>query len=150
MNHKNTAQQLFNISEDIFKSFYHIAFLQVCRAYQIIPDRLFISKKSCIGKPSDRVLDSWEKDLENTGVNLREVLFEEYVRKPFELINQFKSTINRNIIQEDRLLKTRNHLEKLERKLKHKKLTKLRKLYKDNSNLYFACLTGFDSHDVFF
>ena len=95
-------------------------------------------------------MDSWEKELENTGVNLREVLIEEYVRKLFELINQFKSTINRHIIQEDWLLKTRNHLEKLERKLKQKKLKKLRKLCKDNSNLYFACLTRFDSHDEFF
>ena len=31
-----------------------------------------------------------------------------------------------------------------------KKLKKLRKLCKDNSNLYFACLTRFDSHDEFF
>ena len=53
MNHKNTAQQLFNISEDIYKSFYHIVFLEVCRAYQIIPRGLFISNKPCIGKPSD-------------------------------------------------------------------------------------------------
>ena len=86
MNHKNTAQQLFNISEDIYKSFYHIVFLEVCRAYQIIP---------CIGKPSDTFLDSWEKELENTGVNLRELLIEEYVRKLFHLITQFKSTIIR-------------------------------------------------------
>ena len=48
------------------------------------------------------------------------------------------------------MLKTRNHLEKLEKKLKHKKLKKLRKLCKDNSNFYFVCLTGFDSHDTFF
>ena len=40
-------KQLFNISEDIYKSFYHIAFLEVCRAYQIMPHRLFISKKHC-------------------------------------------------------------------------------------------------------
>ena len=78
MNHKNTAQQLLNISEDIYKLFYHIVFLEVCRAYQIIPDGLFISKKPCIGKPSDRFLDSWEKELENTGVNLRKVLIEYY------------------------------------------------------------------------
>ena len=69
--------------------------LEICRAYQIIPNGLFISKKPCIGKPSDRFLDSWEKELENTGVNLREVLIEEYVRKLFQLISQFKSTINR-------------------------------------------------------
>ena len=74
---------------------------------------------------------------------------EEYVRKLFELINQFKSTANRHIIQEDWLLKTINHLEKLEKKLKHKKLKKQRKLSKDNSNLYFAYLTRFDSHDEF-
>ena len=62
----------------------------------------------------------------------------------------FKSKINRKIVQEDWLLKTRNHLEKLEKKLKRKNLKKLRKLCKDNSNLYFACLTRFDSHDEFF
>ena len=75
---------------------------------------------------------------------------EKYVRKLFQLITQFKFTSNRKIIQEDWLLKTRNHLEKLEKKLKHKKLKKLRKLCKDNSNLHFACLTRFDSHEEFF
>ena len=147
MYRKNTAQQLFNISEDIYKLFYHTVFLEVCRAYKIILDGLFISKKPCIGKPSDRFLNSWEKELENTGVNLREVLIKEYVRKLVQLGTQFKSTINRHLIQEDWLLKTRNHLEKYEKKLKQKKLKKLRKLCKDNSNLYFACLTRFDSHD---
>ena len=72
------------------------------------------------------------------------------MRKLFQLITQFKSKINRQIVQEDWLLKTRNHLERLEKKLKHKKLKKLRKLCKDNSNLYFACLARFDSHDDFF
>ena len=150
MHCKNTAQQLFNISEDIYKSFYHIVFLEACRAYQIIPDGLFISKKPCIGKPSDEFLDSWERELENTETNLREVLIKEYVTKVFQLITQFKSKINRQIVQEDWLLKTRNHLERLEKKLKHKKLKKLRKLCKDNLNLYLACLARFDSHDNFF
>ena len=79
MNCKNTAQQLFNISKDMYKSFYHIVFLEVCTAYQITLDGLFISKKPCIGKPSHGFLDSWERELENTGVNLREVLIKEYV-----------------------------------------------------------------------
>ena len=77
MNRKNAAQQLFNISEDIYKLFYHIVFLEGCRAYQIIPDGLFISKKPYIGKPSNRFLDSWEKELENAEVNFREVLIED-------------------------------------------------------------------------
>ena len=91
--------------------------MEVCRAYEIIPDGLFISKKPCIGKPSDRFVNSWEKELENTGVN--------FVRKLFQLVTHFKSTINKQLIQEDWLLKTRNHLEKLEKKLKQKKMKKL-------------------------
>ena len=71
---------------------------------------------------------------------MREVLIKEYVRKLFQLITQFKSKINRQIVQEDWLLKTRNDLERLEKILKHKKLEKLPKLCKDYSNVYFACL----------
>ena len=50
--------------------------MEVCSAYQIIPDGLLIFKKPCIGKPSDRFLDLQEKELENTrsklawGINL--------------------------------------------------------------------------------
>ena len=61
MNCKNTAQQLFKISENIYKSFYHIVFLEVCKVYQIIPDVLFVSKKPFIGKQSDGFIGSWEK-----------------------------------------------------------------------------------------
>ena len=64
MNRKNTAPQLSNI----------LAFLEICRAYQIMSDGSFISKKLCIGKPSDRFLDSWERKLQNTGVNFREII----------------------------------------------------------------------------
>ena len=70
MNHK----MLFNILEDIYKSCYHTVFLEVCRACHIIPDGIFISKKPYIGKPSDKFLNSWEKELKNTGVNLCEIL----------------------------------------------------------------------------
>ena len=49
-----------------------------------------------------------KKSWENTGVNLREVLIEEYVRKLFQLVTHFKSTINRQLIQEDWLLKKKN------------------------------------------
>ena len=61
MNCKNTAQQLFKIWENIYKSFYHIVFLEVCKVYQIIPDVLFVSEKPFIGKQSDGFIDSWEK-----------------------------------------------------------------------------------------
>ena len=67
---------------------------------------------------SDEFLDSWERELENTEIDLREVLIKKYVRKVFQLITQFKSKMNRQIVQEDWLLKTRNHLERLKKKKK--------------------------------
>ena len=88
INRKNTAQQLFNISEDIYKSLR--VFLEVCKVYQIIPDVLFVSKKPCIGNQSDGFLDSWEKEAENTKVDLRDVLMEEYEQKLSQLITQFR------------------------------------------------------------
>ena len=50
--------------------------------------------------------------------HLREVLIKQYMQKLFQLITQFKSTINTQIIQEDWLLKTRTHLKKLQKRLK--------------------------------
>ena len=58
-----------------------MVFLEVCRAYQFIPDRLFIFQKARIEKPSNRFLDLYKKELENIRVNLHEVLIEEYMRK---------------------------------------------------------------------
>ena len=52
-------------------------------------------------------------------------------------------------MQEDWLLKVRNHLDRLEKKLHQKKLKKLRKFCK-NDNFYFECLEGFERHDKFF
>ena len=52
-------------------------------------------------------------------------------------------------VQEDWLLKTRNHLEKYEKKLRLKKLKKIRMLA-NTADLYFACLERFESHYQFF
>ena len=48
-----------------------------CSPENFIPNALFTSKQSCIGKLSDRFLDSWENKLENKVVDLRGVLIEE-------------------------------------------------------------------------
>ena len=49
-------------------------------------NRKIISKKSCVGKPSHRFLDSQKK-----GWKTQELI----VRKHFQLTTQFKSTNNR-------------------------------------------------------
>ena len=59
------AQQLFNLSEDIYRLFYHIVFLQVCSAYSIIPDGFTVNKSLRIGKPNKKFMSDWEGELIN-------------------------------------------------------------------------------------
>ena len=92
---------MINISEDIYKSFYHTVVLEVSRAYQIIPDELFISKKPCIGKPIDKFLDSWEKELENTRVNLREVSAPNPLSSPY--MRQLKKFVQEATLKQIKL-----------------------------------------------
>ena len=54
MDQTKLAQQLFNLSEEIYRLFYHIVFLQVCSAYSIIPDGFTANKNPCIDKPSKK------------------------------------------------------------------------------------------------
>ena len=77
--------------------------------------------------------------LEVTRSNVRDALHKEYVETYFKLKAEFKSVFVKCIVQEDRLFKVRNHLERLEKKYRQKKLKKLHKFCKNN-NFYFVCL----------
>ena len=68
---------------------------------------------------------------------------------PDRVETEIKSIFAKHIVQEDCLLKVRNHLKRLEKKLPQKKLKKLRKFCK-NDNSYFECLERFENHDKFF
>ena len=129
--------------------FYHVIFLEVCKSYQIVPDGFYFEKEPCLGNPRKKFLDAWNNQLNFTRSNLRDVLLEEYVGKYVKLEAEFKSLFAKYIVKEDWLLKVRNHLERLEKKLRQKKLKKLRKFCK-NDNFYFECLERFESHDEFF
>ena len=143
MDQKSTSQQLFNLA-DAYKFFYHVIFLEVCKSYQIVPYGLHVEKEPCIGNPSKKFLDARKNQLEVTRSNLRDVLLEEYVEKYFKLEAEFKSVFAKHIVLEDWLLKVSNHLDRLEKKLRQKKLKKLRKFCK-NDNFYFECLDEFFS-----
>ena len=114
------------------------------KLYQIVPDGLHFEKEPCIGNPSKKFLDAWKNQLEATRSNLRDVLLEKYVKKYFKLEAEFESVFVKHIVQEDWLLKARNHLERLEKKFLQKKLKKLHKFYRTN-NFYFECLERFES-----
>ena len=85
------------------------------KSYQTVPDGLHVEKEPYIDNPSKKFLDAWRNQLEVTRSNLRYVLLEEYVEKYFELEAELKSVFAKHIVQEDWLLKVRNHLGRLEK-----------------------------------
>ena len=83
MDQKSNSQQLFPLAEDVYKSFYHVIFLEVCKSYQIVPDMLYVEKEPCIGNTSKKFLDAWKNQLEVTRSNIRDVVLEEYFKIVF-------------------------------------------------------------------
>ena len=78
-----------------------------------------------------------------------EVLILEHVRKLFAIEENFNSLFKHHTVQEDWLFQTRNHLEKLEKAERRRKLKKFRKL-SNKETLYFKCLERFENHFQFF
>ena len=105
-------QQIYNILEKSYEAFYHIVFLEVCKSFEIIPTGFCIKKAPCVGNPSKNFLLLWERELAAAQLNLAELVILEYVQKLFVLETKFNSKFNCYAVQEDWLLKTRNHLEK--------------------------------------
>ena len=92
MDQKSILQQLFTLAENIYKSFYLVIFIEVCKSYQIVPDGLYVEKEPCIGNVSNM----W--------------------KSVFKLGTHFISVFAKHIVQEDWLSKVSNHLERLKKK----------------------------------
>ena len=101
MDEKRTSQQLFNLAEDAYKSFYHVILLEVCKSYQFVSGGLYVEKEPYIDNL--KFLDAWKNQLEVTRSNLGIVLLEEDVEKCFKLKVEFSSVFAKHIVQEDLL-----------------------------------------------
>ena len=99
MDQSKRAQQLFNLSEEIYHIFYYTVFLQVCSSYSIIPDGFTTNKG----------------ELSNLESKLHDLV-------PYE--EAFDCLFEDFLIQEDWLLKVRGHLEKYKKTLGRRKLKK--------------------------
>ena len=121
MDETKPAQQVFNLSEEIYLLFYHIVFLQVCSGYSITPDNFTGNKNPCIGKPSKKFRSDWEGELINVELKLRDLVLYAYVEKVFKSEETFNCLFEELLIQDDWLLKVRRHLEKYEKILRQKK-----------------------------
>ena len=130
-------QQIYNVLQKSYETFYHVVFPEVCNFYGINPIGFNIKKPSCVGKPSKTFLLLWKKELAAAQFNLTELTIIESVQNLSDLETEFISKFSLYTAQEDWLLKTRSHLEKYEKKLRLKKLQKIRMLVSTDN---FFCL----------
>ena len=142
-------QQIYNVQEKSYETFYHVVSLELCKSYEITPIGFNTKKTPCVSKPSKNFLLLWEKELVAAHFKLIELTVIESVQKLSDLQTEFISKFSLYTVQEDWLLKTRNQLEKYEKKLRLKKLKKIRMLA-STEDLQFGYLERFESHYQFF
>ena len=88
MDQTKLAQQLFNLTDEIYCSFYHNVFLQVCSAYSIIPDGFTVNKN----------LWDWEGELINVESKWHNLVPYEYVEKLFKSEDTFNCLLEELLI----------------------------------------------------
>ena len=81
LNKEKIPQQLYNLLEDAYRTFYHIVFLEVNKSYCIISNGLKIKKAACIGNVSKNFVTSWNLEFTKKEVQLMEILILEHVRE---------------------------------------------------------------------
>ena len=101
-----------------------------------------IKKTPCVGKPSKNFLLLWEREFVAAQFKLIELTIIESVQKLSDMEAEFISKFSLCAVQEDWFLKTRNHIEKYEKKLRLKKLKKIG-LLASPDDWYYASLERF-------
>ena len=61
-------------SEDVYRTLYHIVFLEFSKSYGIISNGLKIKKAACIGNVSKNFVTSWNLEFTKAEFQLMEVL----------------------------------------------------------------------------
>ena len=85
------AQQICNVLEKSYETFYYIVFLEVCKPYGITPIGFNIKKTPCVGKPSKSFLLLWWKKLAAAHFKLIELTINESSQKLCDLETEFIS-----------------------------------------------------------
>ena len=125
-------QQIYIILENSSETFYHVLFLEVYKSYKITPVGFNIKKTLCVGKLSKKFFLLQQNELAAPQFKLTELTIIEFVQKLLDLETKFISKFGLHTVQEDWLLKIRNHFQKYEKKLRLKKLKKIWKLASTN------------------
>ena len=118
--------------------FYHIAFLETCKTFDVLPGGLKVTNVPFISFVTDNIKISWHNTTESTEEDLLETLILGIEDKRIWMEEKFWDEL-RDILEDseaddlvDGFLKVLNYLEKQKKsdsKIKRKKLTKL---FRDN------------------
>ena len=112
---KNYGITCFKKSEAIYKTFYHIVFLEICKSFQLIPKGLVTRKKFCVSETSKEFQEKWDCNLKEKKMKCRELLLEEYCSKLFSLMDSFRVKKGGKCVDICWLVKVRGHLDKAEK-----------------------------------
>ena len=125
---KSYSKTCFKKSEAIYKTFYHIVFLEICKSFQLMPKGLVARKRFCVGGTLEEFQKKWDWNLKQTEMKCRDLLLAEYCNKLFSLMDSFWAEISGKHGDVCWLVKVRGHLNKVEKeqqRIKQKKLSTL-------------------------
>ena len=142
---RKDSKNLFKKSESIYKSFYHIVFLEICQSFGLLPKGLVSKKGFCIEHPSKEFTEEWRSSIKDMDNKCRDLLLQEHCKKLFLLMDSFWDEIKDFNFHLKWLFKVRNHLEKFERKLQETKRKKISNLSK-NAEIKKLVLARFREH----
>ena len=125
---KHYVKGCFKKAELIYKRFYHIVFLEICKSFNLMPKGLEAKKRYCVGGTSENFEQKWDANLREMEIKCRDLLLEEHCEKLFCLMDSFWEEIAGANVDLNWLVKVRSHLDKTEKeqeKVKWKKLSSL-------------------------
>ena len=89
----NYVKVCFKKAELIYKRFYHIVFLEICKSFNLISKGLEVKKSFCLGGTSENFEKKWDANLREMERKCRELLLEEHSEKLFCLMDSFWEVI---------------------------------------------------------
>ena len=109
INYKTTC---LKNSEIIFKTFFHIVFLEICKSFELLPKGLSTKERLCFVEPSKGLKKEWKNGIDELDERSRDLLIQKHCKKLFNFMNIFWCDAEVDV---NWLLKVKTNLDKLEK-----------------------------------
>ena len=83
----NYRKSCFKNSERIFKTFFYIVFLGICKSFGLLQKGLSTKKRLCFGKPSEELEKEWKNGIDELDGRCRDLLLQEHCKKLSNLMD---------------------------------------------------------------